>query len=149
MLSSRSQTRNRAVGAIALSLALLGCEVETKLGTISLLQGSQATTILRTLGVPRGAVEVSEIDVMGPDGPMPEIALRSFAIRSTEEELRADFSRRCKAAGLGKPDSEMLEAEPSTLCSGQIEGGRTHLLMSAECPGDVCHVALQVQRLAF
>ena len=139
----------KAILALAAVVFLLGCEIETEPGIISVLKGSQATATLRAIGLPDAATDVSDIDESGPDGPMPEIALQSFAIESTPAELRAEFTRRCSDTGLGEPDAELLRSEPETLCSGQLEGGRTHLLMSATCPDGTCQVTLQVQRLPF
>ena len=139
----------RCVVGVAAVVALYGCKVDTDQASISLLEASQAAAILRAVGLPEGATPVSEIEESGPDGPMPEIARRSFIIPSSPVELRAELTRRCSAAGLGEPDAEMLETEPSILCSGQIAGGRSHLLMSASCSEDACEVMLEVHRSPF
>jgi len=134
--------------AFAMVGGLLGCEVETERGTILLFEGSQGTATLRALGLPEAATEISEIDESGPDGPMPEIALRTFRLAGEPTEIRQEFLRRCQAAGLGPADDEMLEMDPSTLCSQRSGSGVQQVILDPKCQFGNCRVSLEVRSTA-
>jgi hypothetical protein len=80
--------------------------------------GSKPRGLLIALGLPEGAYNVFGISVAGPDGPMPEIATRSFEVRSNPAALRQFFETRCKEAGLGPADAEYLRiaSMPTASC---------------------------------
>jgi hypothetical protein len=115
--------------------------------TLSLSLGSKPRAMVESMGVPDGAYGVSKISVSGPDGPMPEIATRSFEIRSSAAALEQFFSTKCKKSGLGPPDAEDLRLEPDLLCRTRAPGVVESFYLTARCPSGVCRVTVEAQRL--
>lgn len=115
--------------------------------TLSLSFGSKPRGLLNTLGLPEGAYNVSGISVVGPDGPMPEIATRSFEIRSNPGALRQFFETKCKEAGLGPADAEYLRIEPNLLCSFDAPGVDDSIYLSSNCTADTCRVTVKASRV--
>ena len=114
--------------------------------TLSFSLGSKPRGLLNAMGLPEGAYNVSGISVVGPDGPMPEIATRSFEIRSNPEALRQFFETKCKEAGLGPADAEHLRIEPDLLCSFHAPGVDDTVLLSSTCTADTCRVTVEARR---
>jgi len=114
--------------------------------TLSFSLGSKPRGLLNAMGLPEGAYNVSGISVVGPDGPMPEIATRSFEIRSNPEALRQFFETKCKEAGLGPADAEHLRIEPDLLCSFHAPGVDETVLLSSTCTADTCRVTVEARR---
>lgn len=115
--------------------------------TLSFSLGSKPRRLLKAMGVPEGAYNLSGISVAGPDGPMPEIATRSFEIRSNPEALRQFFETKCKEAGLGPADAEHLRIEPALLCSFHAPGVDDSVLLNSSCPTDTCRVTVEASRV--
>lgn len=115
--------------------------------TLSFSFGSKPRGLLIALGLPEGAYNVSGISVAGPDGPMPEIATRSFEVHSTPEALRQFFETRCKEAGLGPADAEYLRIEPNLLCSFDAPGVDDSIYLSSNCTSDTCRVTVKASRV--
>ena len=132
-------------GLLCALFAVASCSVDTDEGTISVRSGSEAASMLRALGLPENASDVSEIEERGPDGPMPEIAIRYFTVAGTADEIRRDFVRRCADAGLGEPDAEMVETDPSALCTGRSDSVVSHVFLEATCADQDCAVSVEVR----
>jgi hypothetical protein len=115
--------------------------------TLSLSLGSKPREMVEALGVPDGAYNVSKVSVSGPDGPMPEMATRSFEARGGAEALAQFYSTKCKAAGLGPPDAEDLRLEPDLLCRARGPGVVESLHLSSKCTSDACLVTIEARRL--
>jgi hypothetical protein len=132
--------RFRVIGGIlAVALAMVGL--------VRLWQlGFEARRLLESLGLPPGAYEVSDIDVQGPDGPMPEIASRSFRVRGDAPALERFYFDRCKQAGLSEPSPESARLEAQLLCERPRTGGIDWVLLSTRCEGDSCLGTLEVRR---
>lgn len=73
--------------AVLLALALLE-PFDIGEATIFLRLHLEAKTVLERLGLPEDATDISDIRVEGPDGPMPEIATRSFVSGGTVDALQ-------------------------------------------------------------
>jgi hypothetical protein len=129
---------------------LLGLTVAVALvalGSVRLWQlGFEAGRLLESLGLPPEAYEVSPIGVQGPDGPMPEIATRSFRVRSNAKTLKEFYVDRCKKAGFSEPSPDSARLEGELLCERWRSGGVDWVLLSVRCERDDCHVAMQVHR---
>jgi hypothetical protein len=136
------------VAAVAAATTLLVWMSPYTLGdvTVSFSFGSKPRGLLNTLGLPEGAYNVSGISVVGPDGPMPEIATRSFEIRSNPAALRQFFEAKCKEAGLGPADPEHQRIEPDLLCSFRAPGVSDSVLLTPHCTGGTCRVTLEARR---
>src|SRR5262245_46246468 len=97
----------KVIGIVAIGLAAAVVSViafgglGVGVATFSLGLGSEAKSSLERLGVPDGATEVSLVHVVGPDGPMPEIATRSFGVRGDASRVQSFYRARCDALGLG------------------------------------------------
>jgi hypothetical protein len=115
--------------------------------TLSFSLGSKPRGLLKTIGVPEGAYNLSRFSVVGPDGPMPEIATRSFEIRSNPEALRQFFETKCKEAGLGPADAEHVRMEPDLLCSFHAPGVDDAVLLNSSCTADTCRVTVEASRV--
>lgn len=114
---------------------------------LSFWLGSKPHGLLKTMGVPEGAYNLSEIKVVGPDGPMPEIANRSFEIRSTPEALRQFFEAKCKEVGLGPANPDHLRMEPDLLCSHHAHGVGDTVLLTSTCTAESCRVTVEARRI--
>jgi hypothetical protein len=108
--------------------------------------GFEARRLLESLGLPPGAYDISDIDVQGPDGPMPEIATRSFRVRSDAQALERFYFGRCKQAGLSEPRPESARLEAQLLCERARTGGLDWVLLSTRCERDGCLATLEVHR---
>lgn len=137
------------VAAIAAAAALLIWMSPYALrdATLSFSFGSKTRGLLNAMGLPEGAHNVSGISVVGPDGPMPEMATRSFEVRSNPGALRQFFETRCKEAGLGPPDAEDLRIEPDLLCSFHAPGVDDTVLLSSTCTADTCRVTVEARQI--
>ncbi|HWO08330.1 MAG TPA: hypothetical protein VNN80_02590 [Polyangiaceae bacterium] len=107
-------------------------------------RGSEARVLLERLALPEGVTNVSSIDVVAADGPMPEIASRSFDAPGDESALRRFFLERCRALGLSEPSAEHARIEPDVLCKRARPGRGESVSLFAECARDACGVSLQV-----
>lgn len=115
--------------------------------TLSFSFGSKTRGLLNAMGLPEGAYNVSRISVVGPDGPMPEMAKRSFEVRSNPGALRQFFETKCNEVGLGPPDAEHLRIEPDLLCSLHTPGVDDAFLLSSRCAMDTCRVTVEASRV--
>jgi hypothetical protein len=107
--------------------------------------GSEARRLLEGLGLPPGAHELSDVELQGPDGPMPEIATRSFRAPGKAEVLERFFFDRCKQTGLSEPRPESARLEPELLCERWRTGGFDVVLLSTSCERDDCRATLVVR----
>lgn len=137
------------VAALAVAMAVLFWMSPYPLRdtTLSLSLGSKPRDRLEALGVPDGAYNVSKVSVSGPDGPMPEMATRSFEARGDAAALAQFYSTKCKAAGLGPPEAEDLRLEPDLLCRARVPGVVESLHLSTQCTSDACLVTVEARRL--
>jgi hypothetical protein len=115
--------------------------------TLSLSSGVKPRAMVESMGVPDGAYGVSKISVSGPDGPMPEIATRSFEVRSSAAALGQFYSTKCKEVGLGLPDANDLRLEPDLLCRARMPGVVESFHLSPRCASGVCRVTIEAMRL--
>lgn len=106
---------------------------------------SQAKVLLERLGLPEGATAVAAIRVVGPDGPMPEIATLSFQVAGDETALRGFYRERCKQVGLDAPDREALQVEPDLLCQRRGAGQGEAVLLSVRCEQATCSASVEVR----
>ncbi len=135
-----TNSRFRVIGAVIVA-ALAAW------GLLRLWQlGFEARRLLESLGLPPGAYDISDIDVQGPDGPMPEIATLSFRVRGDAQALERFYLDRCKRAGLSEPSPESARLEAQLLCERSRTGGMDWVLLSARCERDDCLGTLQVRR---
>jgi hypothetical protein len=129
---------------------VLGLTAAAALVAVSVVRlwqlGFEAGRLLDSLGLPPGAYEVSNIDVQGPDGPMPEIATRSFRVRSDAKSLEGFYVERCKQAGFSEPNPDSARLEGELLCERWRSGGVDWVLLSVRCERDDCHATIQVHR---
>jgi hypothetical protein len=101
---------------------------------------SEARALLERLGLPQGAVELGDVRVVGPDGPMPEIASRSFRAPGDEPALKGFYRERCRLEGLSDPEPEASRLEPDLLCQ-RLQAGRAEAVYSsARCEQQSCGV---------
>ena len=139
------------VAALAVATALLFWRSPYALRdvTLSLSSGSKSRALVEFMGIPDGAYGVSKISVSGPDGPMPEIATRSFEARSSDAALGQFFATKCQEAGLGPPDAEDLRLEPDLLCRARVPGVVESFHLSARCASGTCRVTVEAKRLTY
>src|SRR5687767_9672509 len=109
--------------------------------------GSESRRLLEGLALPPGAYDVSDVEVHGPGGPMPEIATRSFRVAGRAEALARFYVDRCKHAGLSEPRPESARLEPELLCERWRTGGFDVVLLSTNCERDDCRATLVVRSL--
>lgn len=135
---AKSRVRLLALGITAVLVAL---------GVVRLWQlGSDARRLLESLGLPPGAYDVSDIDVEGPDGPMPEIATRSFRVRGDAKALEQFYLERCKREGLSEPKPESVRLEAELVCERWRTVRVDWVLLSTRCEGRDCLATLEVHR---
>lgn len=108
---------------------------------------SEARRLLEGLGLPPAVDEVSEIDVQGPDGSMPEIATRSFRVSGRADALERFYFARCQQTGFSGPRSENARLEPDLLCERWRTGGFDTVSLSTRCERDECRATLVVRSL--
>jgi hypothetical protein len=106
---------------------------------------SEARALLERLGLPRGTVEVGDVRVVGPDGPMPEIASRSFRVPGDEPTLKSFYLERCRLEGLSDPEPAASRLEPDLLCQRLRAGRAEAVYSSARCEQQSCGVSLEVR----
>jgi hypothetical protein len=131
--------RSRPFGSAAAgSLAAVGA-------LLLLAACSEAKGLLERLGLPESATDVSPIDVDGPDGNMPEIASRSFHVRSDAATLSRFYLERCRQEGLSEADQKSVQLEATTLCESSRPGQAQTVLLFTDCSGETCRVMLTVR----
>lgn len=136
--------------AIFLALMLMPPSFDIGDATILLRPRSEARLLLEKLGLPDNTTQVSSITVYGPDGPMPEIATRSFIVNSSNYAALQEFYReRCKAIAFSEPDKDLLRLEPATLCSGREPSGMVNVLLFPDCTDLSCSVNIEVRILVM
>lgn len=107
---------------------------------------SDSGTLLRQLGTPDGAKKVSSITVYGPDGPMPEIATRSFSLSGTAQIARDFYKRRCQTILLDLPEKDILKIEPAAICQRKDRLMTVYLYQS--CTILICDISIQIRNVA-
>jgi hypothetical protein len=118
--------------------------------TISFGLTAEAEAVLDELGVPDSAVDVSGVAVTGPDGPMPEIARRTFTVDSAAaDRLPAFYRDQCRALGLGEPGEDRLAVMPTTLCAGRVDSHSAFVMLASDCAAERCHIGVSVHILPF
>lgn len=113
--------------------------------TISFGFGSGAKAMLRKLGLPEGATDLSGIDVTAADGTLPEIALRSFTTNKTPSALHAFYLGKCLEHALSRPDDGRLKVEPEMICHGRGETGTFGVYLYPLCEGEWCNAHVEVR----
>lgn len=115
--------------------------------TVSIKTASESRHVLETLGLPGTVAEDSGITVIGADGPMPEIATRSFHIESSFDSIIEFYRARCDALGLATPGADLAAIEPAAICEGPWNGSSVTVLVYPECESSMCRVTLEVRVL--
>lgn len=113
--------------------------------TLAVSVESKAKSLLEDLGLPEGANALSEISVAGPDGPMPEIASRSYDVQGSPASLKAFYVERCRRSGLGSPGSDVQGLEPAAICEGRGSYGSVVVLLYPKCEQSDCKVNVEVR----
>ncbi len=108
---------------------------------------SKPETLINKFGIPDKAQEVSAITVDGPDGPMPEIAIRSFKINDNADTLKKFYQKKCMEAGLLKPEKDLLHLEPTAICEGRNADGKFTVLLSVKCSDSLCFATIEARHL--
>ncbi|PCK08416.1 MAG: hypothetical protein COA42_09300 [Alteromonadaceae bacterium] len=122
----------------------------SSVATLSFAWGSAAKRYIAAFDLPAEASEVTKITVMGPDGNMPEIALRDFNIQAGKQsDLKAFFTKQCAQFGMQDPDAYDLQIEPDTLCVKSQAGESLRFLMYINCKPKTCLISLELRRLDF
>lgn len=88
------------------------------------------------------------VKVVGPDGPMPEMASRAYRIEATDATIRQSLSRACQINGLSSPSAPLLALEPDMLCEGHWRGESVSVHLSLSC-SDHCTAFLEVRSILF
>ena len=135
------------VTIVVLTVLVLLQPFEFRDTSISFNSGSYAKSLTEKLGTPISATDMSEIIVNGPDGPMPEIAVRSFKIERNEEAVKKFYNDKCNEAGLTKPDDELLHLEPTAICTGRTKEGHFTVLLFLRCEETSCFARVEVRHL--
>lgn len=130
--------------AFALVIALVLLQ-PFEIGDTTISIGSDAKSLLEQLGTPDGATAISNISVDGPDGPMPEIASRSFTLAGSAQTTHDFYRRKCKAALLGPPGEDLLKLDPAAICERNDGSGALTVFLFSSCPGAVCNVSIEVR----
>lgn len=115
------------------------------IGDTTVSIGSDAKSLLKRFGTPDGATEVSDISGYGPDGPMPEIAVRSFTLVGTVQTAQNFYRERCKTASLGLPGEDILKLDPAVICERIDESGTLSVFLYTSCTPPVCNVSIEVR----
>ena len=115
------------------------------IGDTTVSIGSDAKSLLNRLGTPDGATQVSDISVYGPDGPMPEIAMRSFTLADTAQAAQNFYLERCKAASLALPSEDILKLDPAAICERIDASGTLMVFLYQSCAASVCNVSVEVR----
>lgn len=130
--------------AVLLALALLE-PFDIGEATILLRLHLEAKTVLERLGLPEDATDISDIRVEGPDGPMPEIATRSFVSGGTVDALQRFYYKKCENEGFFYPGDDLLHLQPATICEGQKPSGTFEVLLFSRCSDNSCLVSIEVR----
>ena len=145
--------KSRAVGlfvVMAAALALLIFLLQPLVledATLSIKTSSESRHVLETLGLPGTVAEDSGITVIDADGPMPEIATRTFHVQGTFDSIIEFYQARCDALGLATPSADLTAIEPAAICEGPWDGGSATLFVYPECESAMCRVTLEVRVL--
>jgi len=113
--------------------------------SVSINLRSDAELLIEKLGTPNAATDISKISIEGPDGPMPEIAVRSFNIKDSSETVRRFYQQKCVDAEFAKPDKELLQLEPTAICEGRSADGKFTVLLFLKCSELSCFVRTEVR----
>jgi len=92
-------------------------------------------------------MDVSPVDEDDADGNMPEMAARSFRLRSDARNLSRFYLERCRKVGLSEASKESAQLEATTLCEASQPGSSRAVLLFTDCSGEACRVTLRVQWL--
>lgn len=88
------------------------------------------------------------VKVVGPDGPMPEMASRAYRLEATDAAIRQSLFRACQTNGLSAPNAALLALEPDVLCEGRWRGESVSVHISISC-SDQCEAFLEVRSIFF
>lgn len=135
------------VTAATLFLLMLMQPIEIGDADVRFFTGSQARHVLKSLGVPEGAVRITGIEVQGADGPMPETASRSFMFQGNAKTLRTFYRERCTQAAFSRPDETLLHLEPAAVCERRDASGTATVLLYPRCTDEGCEVDIEVRYL--
>lgn len=114
----------------------------------SLHFGGGAATLLDQLAKDAGLAPGAQgpATVVGPDGPMPEMASRAYRIEATDTAIRQSLFRACQTNGLSAPSAPHLSLEPNMLCKGHWRGESVSVYLTVSC-SDQCTAFLEVRSI--
>ncbi len=115
------------------------------IGNITVSIGSNAKSLLKQLGIPNDATQVSDISVYGPDGPMPQIATRSFSFAGTAQTAQNFYLEKCQAASFNPPGEDILKLDPAAICERIDESGAFTVFLYKSCARSVCDFSIEVR----
>lgn len=117
--------------------------------TISLDFSSVTKTYIKKLGLPEQATDISDIDFTQADGTLPEIALLSFKVKLSHEQLKSFYFSHCIKHNLGEPEPEQLKIEPEMICAGHSDKGIIKIYLFDKCNNHACEVHIEARHWQF
>jgi len=116
--------------------------------TVSLIPQTYSKKQLKMLGVPVNAINVSSINVVGPDGNMPEIASRSFDLEGMSDSLELErfYNHSCRENGFGKVTDQQKNLDPSAFCFKE-KGQSTLFLFNSQCAENSCRSVVTIRSI--
>ncbi|MFC4257786.1 hypothetical protein ACFOZ5_01935 [Marinobacter lacisalsi] len=114
--------------------------------TIDFSSGSPAEDALETFPIPQPYSRVGDIEVVGPEGTMPEIATLRFLVADEDElpEIKSHYQELCQRNDFQFPDERLQSMDPELLCVKQGKR-RYSVIFSPSCSDSNCEVQLSVR----